>query len=266
MFMLSAAVTCRLGDQTHCKLCIVNTTCIECEPGYFGENCTKACSPGCLQNLCWQVNGRCKYNTCLHGYYGDLCCPLGFTSSTCRMRCPANCLQCYSQESCTKCVDGFYGSNCLTKCSVDCQFGTCNAISGRCFDGCLKGYYGVSCCLRGFYGRECNSKCPAHCSECETAHKCTACDFGYYGELCTKKCPEKCMDSVCSKDTGACGTCLDGFYGDNCCPYGKYGEYCSACPENCKTCTSYTFCPECDNGYYGVTCTHNCSIGCESSK
>lgn len=101
-----------------------------------------------------------------------------------------------------------------------------------CFEGCCRGFYGLSC-------MECNKSC----STCDAANgECLSCTKSLYGEKCDKRCPYNCSDGKCDRNTGNCRGCLSGFYGPNCqpCENGKFGSNCSEfcsnhCLEDCDT-------------------------------
>lgn len=103
-----------------------------------------------------------------------------------------------------------------------------------CFEGCCRGFYGLSC-------MECNKSC----STCDAANgKCLSCAKSLYGEKCDKRCPYNCSDDQCDRNTGNCRGCHYGFDGPNCqpCENGKYGSNCSEfCSNHClEHCDAHT--------------------------
>ena len=56
--------------ERHCR--DSSSVCIKgCITGYYGRNCSEACSLNCADLLCDWSNGKCQ--TCLIGWYGDTC-------------------------------------------------------------------------------------------------------------------------------------------------------------------------------------------------
>ena len=66
-------------------------------------------------------------------------------------RCADNCTgacennTCYNDTCIEGCVNGFYGQNCSTPCSVHCLNSTCARENGTCRLGCEVEYFGDMC-------------------------------------------------------------------------------------------------------------------------
>jgi len=220
----SCAASTDIPDINVCQCSVgwAGTGCTECVSGYFGASCDQRC-PGTANvdgtwNNCNSASGRGTCNnltticSCATGYLGDRChliCPgryLGaaFTcnghgtcsenngSATCN--CLANDVSGYWAKDkygdCTKCMSGFYGDDCNSRCPGSGTGATvqtpCNG-HGTC-DGHGK-YAGVCLCQAGYYGTTC---------QCETANaavnpndaECSECPSGYWNPpVCDKTCP-----------------------------------------------------------------------------
>ncbi|GFR63787.1 multiple epidermal growth factor-like domains 10 [Elysia marginata] len=106
-----------------CKRGYKGPTCDKaCDPGEYGFNCERKCSPTCAgeDNACDPLYGRCRRG-----------CVMGYTGPHCLNHCPT----------------GMYGVGCLKKCSSNCagKYKACDEISGRCAQGCVRGYQGDRC-------------------------------------------------------------------------------------------------------------------------
>ncbi|XP_060578468.1 proprotein convertase subtilisin/kexin type 5-like [Ruditapes philippinarum] len=91
------------------------------------------------------------------------------------------------------------------------------------------------------------SQCPPDCETCTNWDKCTSCKPKTYGlhARCTFNCYGNCLNNDCQDDTGYCYQCQPGFYGHNC------QHNCSLCEnERCdlRICSS-----GCRDGYYELT-------------
>ena len=53
---------------------------IVCPTGFYGTGCALRCSPGCLNNNCFNTNGTCMQ--CVEGFTGNTCTLSTGTSST----------------------------------------------------------------------------------------------------------------------------------------------------------------------------------------
>ncbi|KAK3090026.1 hypothetical protein FSP39_008627 [Pinctada imbricata] len=122
-----------------------------------------------------------------------------------------------------------------------------------CFENCNDCV--CSTCKDGFYGDKCNSSCSIHCGGdglCNgTDGRCNNqyCEPGYYGEHCSMACSSLCVGNSCNYSTGYCDRCNGSFFGINCS---------KNCPLNCESCESQTECSDCNKGYYGSTCIQSC--------
>ncbi|XP_069128366.1 platelet endothelial aggregation receptor 1-like [Argopecten irradians] len=297
-----------------------------CPLGKFGNgNCNEDCID-CLDSLCHPTSGIC--DTCASGYYtiedgcfpcltncaGNTCngttgacsdgCLPGFSGTYCK--CLANCGdQPCSQETCSNCNSGYFGSTC-TPCPSGCNASTCDKALGVCTNGCVPGYFGTYCncpancaeqtcsqgncsnCNSGYYGHSC-TPCPSGCygSTCDKSGICAnGCSSGFSGTFCN--CPVNCDDNICH--FGNCTNCNDGFYGPTCtpcptgcsintcdkssgnclqCDAGFHGSHCDlTCPDNCinKTCNQDNgLCEECKPGFHGILCYQECPINCKNN-
>ncbi|XP_067668043.1 scavenger receptor class F member 1-like [Haliotis asinina] len=146
--------------SSRCKSCNrITGTCEECHPPYSGVECGHSC-----KNCVGGCESGCKQE-CRHGFYGDDCTKA--CSATCRPnpslstdgQCPdrESCPpECHSQsgECVHGCVDGWYGPKCSRRCSSNCQHQRCNQ-TGACVVECGK-------CL----GEACNRSCITGCDGC----------------------------------------------------------------------------------------------------
>ncbi|XP_071118503.1 multiple epidermal growth factor-like domains protein 11 [Haliotis cracherodii] len=205
---------------TECQQHRVN--CIgQCHRWYYhGNNCTLQCPVqcrGCVKEtgLCVQ----CAEQHCRAGC-GDQCTPCkgeDCHSQTCKMICPANCVEFnfFSKTCNTPCINkNYFGEACNVPCFDKCD--TCDKHTGKC----------ISCKL-GLRGELCDDTCPSNCTQCERyGDICIgACpNSGYYGRDCSIQCPVSCEG--CHKATGLCMECAEGFSRTHC------DEICSPCSEN----------------------------------
>ncbi|XP_067659859.1 multiple epidermal growth factor-like domains protein 6 [Haliotis asinina] len=211
--------------SSRCKSCNRMTgTCEECHPPYSGvdcghscENCVGGCESGCTQG-------------CKHGFYGDDCTTA--CSATCRPNpslttdgqcpdgesCPPECHS-PSGECVHGCVDGWYGPKCSRRCSSNCQHQRCNQ-TGACAvgcehhvsscEGCLEQCVNLTCVLSNV---SCCSGCNNSTSGCELP--CNGCSTVCLGGVLTKPsehnitmCKYNCTHNASSPDCpiGACDT------------------------------------------------------------
>ncbi|KAH3875432.1 hypothetical protein DPMN_038698 [Dreissena polymorpha] len=175
----------------------------------------------------------------------------------CNLACPAECEECGSAGTCTKCKDTHYGlPACNLPCSDNCVVTSsgrvCNEISGTCLGDCKA----------GFFGAQCQTVCSMQCAtvSCDRGSgACTPCKTGHRGANCTATCSGNCKPG---NNGRTCGQ-LNGFC-DNGCNTGFYWVDCVlTCPTNCanKQCDANGLCTGCTEGYYGSTCANQCS-GC----
>ncbi|KAK0044307.1 laminin subunit alpha-like isoform X3, partial [Biomphalaria pfeifferi] len=102
------------------KICIPNDPCkytgtssCLCPSGYYGQKCSKRCSPGCLNDPCHRINGTCH---CKEGYYGDKCLKTGILDKNNKWsnHCKSNCSEEKSFTS-DQCSMGWFGDSCQYK-------------------------------------------------------------------------------------------------------------------------------------------------------
>lgn len=140
----------------------------------------------------------------------------------------------YGKNIFTECTLGWFGPNCESRCSKNCEVPVrCYWITGQCEGGCQAGWENPSCdknCLNGFYGDKCSLQCPGNCTYCDI-------------------------------ETGVCDECYPGFTGPNClssCEPGRYGIGCyEICSSLCKT-------PNCD--HISGACVDGCKTGWEGMR
>uniref|UniRef100_A0A8W8KID3 EGF-like domain-containing protein n=1 Tax=Magallana gigas TaxID=29159 RepID=A0A8W8KID3_MAGGI len=271
----------------------------ECANGTYGGNCSKICSDGC--------NKQCDKNTgdciCKGSRWGNLCnqtCPSSCDKNTCNSNTGA-CIR--DTGYCEKCKIGYMGDVCNQSCPDHCvhcdQNGykclTCvNKRNQTCAYGCEDGWFGELCddkcsaavlncvqcfltdnapvcthCADRWYLMDTNCiKCPENCSLCVSSEECLECkNTFYYGKTCNLTCNTACINKTCDI-TGIC---------EHGCDNSKYGKECDKeCMKHCKTCLNSTMCLECEDGYFGKSCTmcpkccdgcirdHGCPIGSRS--
>ncbi|XP_067677723.1 scavenger receptor class F member 1-like [Haliotis asinina] len=106
---------------------------------YGTHNCTQGCKHGVHGHRCEkQCNRHCRDQDCFydHGMKSTVCsqgCVDGWMSLDCKMKCHGNCEAC-SQETgeCSRCKQGYWGSDCTRPCSDTCLTKTCHKGDGRC--------------------------------------------------------------------------------------------------------------------------------------
>ncbi|XP_052233473.1 multiple epidermal growth factor-like domains protein 10 [Dreissena polymorpha] len=135
-----------------------------------------------------------------------------------------------------ECDDGFWGPNCIYKCS-GCRNEQCNKTNGACKSGCKYGFkVSARCndeCDDGFWGPNCINKCNGcrneQCNKTngvctsgckdgfkESTHCDDECQKGTYGQDCNQTCGH-CLHLVpCDVVSGRCESCLEGYTGDSC--------------------------------------------------
>ncbi|XP_046365804.2 scavenger receptor class F member 1-like [Haliotis rufescens] len=154
------------GHTTHCDPPHHPPPCEKCEENqWYGENCTKACSSGCYEQLCNKTTGRCES------------CKAGYRSFNCTLECPPNCLndpdkpaKCDQNTAhCTNCQPTWWGLNCANKCDSNCKDGVCDFERGHCHE-----------CKVGERGDKCSEDCPKGCwlNECRRDNMTCTCTNG----------------------------------------------------------------------------------------
>nr|XP_034311833.1 receptor-type tyrosine-protein phosphatase epsilon isoform X5 [Crassostrea gigas] len=181
---------------------IINGTCLECTPGWMGENCTTECPTG-------KFGPDCVYN-CSRHCMGDVTC--NRTTGRCDTGCKAG----YTGELCDAegCTPGYYGPKCESKCVGYCKDNDpCNHISGLCANGCYDGWIEENCtteCPTGKFGPDCVYNCSRHCMGDVTCNRTTGrcdtgCKAGYTGELCDAESKSEKTDQNIETVLGAVG-------------------------------------------------------------
>ncbi|WAR17426.1 TEuncharacterized, partial [Mya arenaria] len=190
--------------------------------------------------------------------------------STCKDGADGHSSKCSNTGKCYfGCIDGYYGNNCLHNCTYqNCL--SCHQNTGHYCSKCKSGYY-----LHYTYCHPCNFKCKS----CESLQRCLSCYDGYWGETCRNKCSSDCNNGYCDKESGVC-RCSPNYKGETCnqCANGRFGKTCQyLCSRDCKNghCDEESgvcrcnqnykgeTCDQCSNGQFGEKCEHNCSLGCE---
>lgn len=150
-------------------LCIIAVCAALCTIAYGASSCDIDHCESCVNNYCiW----------CEDGYYAS--------GGTCAA-CTANCRTCGIAGRCTSCNDGYQLSYVISKDSKPtlAKYGSCTAkgTATTCADpkctSCLDGL--CLYCTSGYYVKDgvCASCETAHCTHCEAAGRCLACDAGY---------------------------------------------------------------------------------------
>lgn len=220
----------RCGGNGSCD--ITTRDCHFCFLGYFGNSCNKKCNEFCDSSKpCNKITGKC--HDCTPGRYGEYCTEL--CSRTCRN------LNCFSNQSCVDgCADGFFGSYCDSSCSA--AVPSCNQCE------LVNNVLVCQRCAGPFYveGSTC-FECPDYCSSCSSNLKCLECKTKrFYGDTCNLICNKDCLNRTCDIS----GQCVHG------CDDGKYGSRCDQdCPSRCRACHNSSVCLECEDGYFGKSCT-----------
>ncbi|KAL8560994.1 hypothetical protein ACOMHN_050074 [Nucella lapillus] len=232
-----------------------------CTDGWYGQQCSTRCSPGCQNTTCDRQSAECS--PCNAGYNGTRCaeCQDGYyTNSTMCFQCSSNCQSGMCNKTtgvCKGCVPGRYGDQCSTSCPTGC-LNACDQQSGNC-----------SSCKGGWYGDQCSSNCSSGCdgNVCQQSGECSPCKEGWYGGLCSVACPSGCL-SACDQQSGKCASCKDGLHGDQCstrCPTGCLNDRClqSGLCSSCKAGYTGSNCSGCQDGYYtNSTMCSKCSSNC----
>lgn len=175
-----------------CGLCTI--------AGYYKNDTDRICTK--CSNRCKTCTGQATYclscySTSLYPYLQSNNCVtacLGATYAdnltyTCKP-CPANCLECTSQDVCTKCLAGKYKY--LTKCYDICP--TNQALYNNNTDYTCR-------------------NCPGWCSACSNPDQCTACSSGFTalsGVYCVCSAADQFLKVVTFQDYSCVSACGDG--------------------------------------------------------
>lgn len=192
-----------------CKQGWTGVTCNQvCKSGYYGKECKQQCSINCnVTTQCNKVTGQCE-GGCKPGWTGNTCdhkCLIPYFGKNCSDKCSAfcnvtggcdritgrcdgGCKPGWTGNSCDQkivCNNGYYGSDCRSKCGHCLESKHCHHINGSCLNGCLHGYRGDLCnetCPSGLFGLDCRNRCDTYC----TGNK--SCDpvMGICNEGCKK--------------------------------------------------------------------------------
>nr|XP_022323001.1 fibrillin-1-like isoform X2 [Crassostrea virginica] len=280
------------GYQCSCepgkKLDVDLRTCIECDNGHYGTDCSTACSchPGNTES-CDKVTGKCN---CTNGWTGVNCtedidecndttnaiCP---TNSECEnlngtYRCICNDGFSMAEGQCVSCSSSTFGRNCGKQCT--CEFRntlSCDKMNGTCY--CYEGWEGIHCsedvkecthypsiCGNNAICQETNGSYTCLCNDgyektleglCENTNECV---LGTNNHNCSEN--AECMDTMGSFNC----TCKPGFKGDgfNCiaCNNATFGvqcsEVCNCLMENTFDCNDITGKCACKGNWNGSRC------------
>ena len=265
------------------KECYKDERCINCNPGYMGNQCEINCPENCKE--CKVENEELICDSCKESFYGKECqfncsnCPDGkcnldgdcldestkckddsFYGKGCNTSCTqinSSCITCNREEECLTCKESFYGNKCQFSCS-NCPDGKCNH-NGDCLDESTK------CKNDSFYGKGCNTSCiqiNSSCITCNRKEECLTCKESFYGNKCQFNC-SNCPDGKCNHN----GDCLDestkckndSFYGKGC------NTSCIQINSSCITCNREEECLTCKESFYGNKCQFSCS-NCPDGK
>ncbi|CAG8432925.1 6071_t:CDS:10 [Diversispora eburnea] len=185
--------------------------CDQCQPGFWGPNCT-VCENGTRENN----NCKCKkgWKTGTEGKCTE--CDKGFHlfENDC-ISCPYGCETCDGDGKCNECKSGTGCAPCDSSC-VSCfsggEFGCLSCSNGRVYSNgrCVKP---AECVNETFVNSNktfCNP-CSNGCQSCHSEGKCSKCFEGYIldEEKCVKTCPDGKFknQTICSACDQACNTC-----------------------------------------------------------
>ena len=217
------SVNCSLKCQPHCKQCSSPSVCSACHPGYYGPTCSERCPNGCKGSVCDKETGKCTLG-CHKDRYGPYCttCHTDVVSCT-----NERCKTCTSDMTCLECYEGFFGKDCMAKCSPGCVGGVCVMSNGTCILGCTSNQFsGENCCSVDQNINICHEEmtCSPNCQRClNQTDSCLECYPGFYTNTCYERCPVRCLNARCSISGGFCtGGCQEGFGGEQCELIGKY--------------------------------------------
>ncbi|WAR17411.1 MEG10-like protein, partial [Mya arenaria] len=191
--------------------------------------------------------------------------------STCKDREDGHDRKCSNTGKCYfGCIDGYYGNNCLHNCTYQSCI-SCYQNTGHYCLKCKSGYY-----LYYTHCHPCNSKCKS----CDSLQRCLSCYDGHWGSTCQNKCSSECKNGHCDEESSSC-RCSPNYKGETCdqCANGWFGQTCQyECSRDCKNgyCDKESAvcrcspnykgetCDQCSNGRFGKTCQYWCSRACKN--
>ena len=231
----------------------------ECDPGYWGENCTELCNVTTeFCEICEQQSGKCTQ--CEYGFHLDT-----NNKCICGIHCK-NEKNCSKEFGCEECEEGFFDKYCNSSCIEKTEYCIeCEIENGTC----------LACNESAYFINDTCKKCPDNCLGCISGNKCINCiNDTLYGEACEKNCTH-CSKStlfkrICDRLTGECKnkTCAENFTGIRCdeCINGQWGyDNCSnLCSKNCMldSCNITDGSCDCKIGWWGELCDKECDISC----
>nr|XP_022313204.1 uncharacterized protein LOC111118170 [Crassostrea virginica] len=121
----------------YCQSCTNSSYCEQCNMGRYGATCSHKCSDQC--EICVNLTSCMQ---CRSGYYGPLC----------SSECPVQCSSCKNDTFCDNCPPDRKGPTC--SCSKHCM-GDCSE-DGTCPGNCTNGWFGSDCL------QKCSDRCK-HC-------------------------------------------------------------------------------------------------------
>ena len=226
---LSECLYCSISN---CEECDVNGFCNYCKSGY-ALNSNKMCVYEGIDG-CKIININNDCTACRSGYIESfLLCLSCVTCINCYSN--YNCKTCKEASKCLSCNDGYYLDQASSKCL-------------GCVSPCIKCANSLSClscqnnqCLSTTDPFTCGKH--ADCDKCLTDKKCRSCKYSM----------------MIPSDEGC--KCIDGFFKGA-------SNSCIKCKEECKTCTNYTSCSDCQasNSYYDSTLGCKCNKGFYQTK
>ncbi|XP_053372780.1 uncharacterized protein LOC123559692 [Mercenaria mercenaria] len=248
-------------NQAGYKLDADEQTCIVCEEGTYGNNCTETCACEIANSntkSCDNVNGSC---TCNPGWEGTTCATNINECSTLTEPCPPN----------SACVDNDGSYTCV------CSTGYLKAGDGTC-SACDSRHYGVNC------AQEC-ACIAANTDVCDKINGDCTCASGWTGSTCSENIDECQTANICNDTLKTCSdtsgsftcSCIDGYtvnsenvcIDNNECLLGTDtctdpGQKCvNAVPSFTCACsagyTGTTTCTPCGANTWGEQCVNSCS-------
>ncbi|KAL4462947.1 hypothetical protein ABPG73_004018 [Tetrahymena malaccensis] len=270
----------------HCINCNTSTQeCTQCEPNFTYNLQLQACvtiapcpqgqyknSPTSPCQDCYQTCKSCfdgQPTSCYDCVDGYVQVPDPQSSSQICVSCSIlNCRECFSNNECSICEDGFLLNKNTGQCDP-CQVQNCQDCSGdktKC-NTCLPSYQlQISknpqlCILKGncqigLYQDSkgnCNQQCDASCLHCFGAgnQNCYQCASGFYfNQNQCLPCSSSCL--TCQNSDHYCTSCQNNMVlsGSTCvknCNQGEYNNngFCQPCPPNCIQCVDANTCTAC---------------------